>query len=88
MVRGPRPAFWKDCPGLGQAWLSVRDMSESPSGWGVGRPLMGGEWCLMTSLPSGQPVFKWGKERGSPKGAVEDTRCFAGVRCRTGPTGP
>lgn len=39
-------------------------------GRGVGRPLMGDEWCLMTSLPSGQPTFKWGKERGPPEGQL------------------
>lgn len=42
----------------------------------------------MMSLPSGQPAFKWGKERGSPRGAVENTRHFAGVRRHVCPHGP
>lgn len=42
----------------------------------------------MMSLPSGQPAFKWGKERGSPRGAVENMRHFAGVRRHVCPHGP
>lgn len=33
-------------------------------------------------------AFKWGKERGSPRGAVADTRHSAGVRCHACPPRP
>ena len=51
--------------GRGVTWTSVT--------------LWGGEGCLTTSVPSGEPGFKWGKERGTLRGDVEDTRLLAGV---------
>jgi len=31
------------------------------------------------AVPSGEPGFKWAKEKGTLRGDAEDTRLFAGV---------